>query len=281
MAKLLDMKQKHPLVTFFPSEGGPDYRAAISEGRFENYTLINKFAYCDDVDPGPFVVLSNNDNIVHWIESERQMKIVATNAEDCITGDGVRAILLEYLNSSAELKTEVIELEADLSTNTVATDIYRVENMTAIKYGAGGSPGGAYGIITLENLSGTEVYSQISQHGTHSESCLHWIRPNYRSIFSEVKIESTEASKGVYVGIFGTFDYSAYGGDTHVSVQCCGIGVSQGNVAIVSISPHFGLYNSSDEIQAVYFGARSVGTLPNLQASGSFVLYEFENKHIA
>lgn len=276
---LRDMKEKHPIVEMFPSVHGPDYKTAISEGRFEGYSLINKFGYCNDVDVGPFRVLANNMDIVHWIASERQMKVECTSAADCITGTGVRAVLIEYLNEAAELKTEYLELEVDQSTETVATDIYRVENMTPIKYGSGTSVNGAVGTITLENLTGTEVYSQISQNGTHSESLIHWVRPNYRSIFSEVKIESTEPSKGVYIGIFGTFDYSGYGGDTNVAVQCCGIGISQGNVAVVAIDPHFGVFNYSNEIQALYFAGKSVTAVSNLEASGSFVLYEFENDH--
>ena len=277
MVKLTNMKTKHPIVEVFPSHNGPDYKTAISEGRFEGYSLINKFAYCTDIDTGPFRVLSNNMDIVHWIDSERQMKVVATNAADCISGTGVRAVLIEYLNEACELKTEYLELEADQSTNTVATDIFRVENVTAVKYGSGGSMNGAAGTITLENLAGTETYSQINQYKTHSESCIHWIRPNYRSVFSEVKIESAAEETGAYVGIFGTFDYSACGGDSNVSVQCCGVGISWGNVAVVAIDPHFGLFNYSDEIQAVYFAAKSKSATSNLQASGSFVLYEFEN----
>jgi len=281
MSGLTNMKVRHPQVENFPSHNGPDYKTAISEGRFDGYNLINKFAYCNDVDVGPFRVLSNNMDIVHWITDERQMKVVAANAADCITGTGVRAVLIEYLNEACELKTEYLELEADQSTNTVATDIFRVESLTAVKYGSSGSLNGATGAITLENLAGTETYSEIAQYKTHSEVCIHWIRPNYRSVFSEVEIESVTEAAGVYVGIFGTFDYSAYGGDTNVSVQCCGVGASWGNIAVIAIDPHFGLFNASDEIQAVYFAAKSKSETSNLQASASFVLYEFENKHEA
>ena len=278
---MTDMKDKHPIVEMFPSHNGPDYKTAISEGRFEGYSIINKFAYCTDVDVGPFRVLSNNMDMVYWIASERQMKVVAANAADCITGTGVRAVVIEYLNEACELKSEYLELEADQSTNTVATDIFRVESMTAVKYGSGGTLNGATGVITLENLAGTETYAQLAQYKTHSESCLHWIRPGYRSIFSEVKIESATEAAGVYVGIFGTFDYSGYGGDTVVAVQCCGVGVSWGNIAVIAIDPHFGLYNYSDEIQAAFFAAKSKSASSNLQASGSFVLYEFENDFTA
>ena len=64
-------------------------------------------------------------------------------------------------------------------------------------------------------------------------------------------------------------------------VQACGVGVSWGNIAVIAIDPHFGLYNYSDEIQAVFFAAKSKSASSNLQASASFVLYEFENDFTA
>ena len=188
----------------------------------------------------------------------------------------MQKIAIEYLNEAAELKTEVVSLEADQATNTIATDIYRVENMYGVQYGSTSTHGssGAAGIITLTNLGNTETYSQISQYATHSESLIHWIRPGYRVVFSEVKIQSINQGSGANVGIFSTFDMSGIGGGTEVWVQCCQIDIAWGNVAVVNIDPHFSIMNPSDYIQAVGFRAKAVDT-DNIQASGSFVLYEF------
>lgn len=267
-------KMKYPIVSVAATEHTPDYKTAISEGRFEGYELVNKFAYSTEISPGAFKVLSNNLNIIHEIPSERQMKVVATNAADCITGTGMRSVIIKYLNQACELKYEYLELDAGLTTNTIATDIYRIEYIYGGSYGSNGSFAGATGTITLENLAGTEVYGQISQYSMTNEACIHWIRPGYRSIFSEVKIESS-ASHGVFVGIFSTTDFSGFGGDEVVTVQCCGIEIGGGNVSVVAINPHFGLYNSSTKIQSVFFGVQSRSGIPNLQGSGSFVLYEF------
>jgi len=274
----VDMKNRYPLVSAFPNISCPDYKTAISEGRFEGYTLLNKFAYTESISPGVFKVLSNNLDIIHFISSEQQMQIIATSAEDCITGTGVRAILINYLNEALEVKSECLELAVGGVTQTVATDIYRIESIASIRYGSAGSLSGATDILQIKNLAGTELYGEISQYSTTSESCIHWIRPGYRTIFSEIKVEST-SDKGVFVGIFATFDYSACGGDDSVTTQCCGIEIGGGSVAIVALDPHVGFYNASSVLQCCYLGVTSRSGIPNLQGSGSFVVYEYLNDY--
>jgi len=62
-----------------------------------------------------------------------------------------------------------------------------------------------------------------------------------------------------------------------VAVQCCGIEIGGGNVAIIAIDPHVGLFNNTNVIQCAYLACTSRSGIPNLQGSGSFVVYEFEN----
>jgi|LGVE01.1.fsa_nt_gb hypothetical protein len=273
----IDMKTKHPVVSTFPHTSGPDYKTAISEGRFEGYSLINKFAVSSNIDMGNFKILSNNSAIVHFITSERQMTIRAANAADQVAGTGAQLVVLDYYNEACELKSEVIELEADQATNTIATDIYRVEALYIIRYGSSGTHGevGTKGNLLLTNLANTETYAQISAGSTFSENCIHWIRPGYRAVFSEVKAQCTAQDDGIDMGIFATFDCTGHGGGNCILLQCCEISLAWGNVAVVSIDPHFGVHNySTDTMQAVCISARGLGA-DNKPGSASFVLYEF------
>lgn len=255
-----------------------DYKTLISEGRLSGYKMVNKFASTDDITGGAATnILSNNMNIEHFISTPRAMRIQSTSTADSAAGANMQKVMLTYLDEDGAENTEIITLNGTTAVSTVATDIFRVVSMCGIKYGASSRNGieGSAGTITLTHSTGTPTYSQISTSKTHSESVVHWVAPGKRVVFSEVKGCTTEEAPGVEIGIMVSQNFADAGGDDIVLVQACGITVSWGNPIVISIDPHFSLYNDSDYIQCVAFAVKASGTGPK-RASGSFVLYEFE-----
>lgn len=252
-----------------------DYRTLIAEGRLPGYRTVVKFAVSTNVDTGQFQILSNNQAIVHFIASAQQMTVRCASANDHSAGSGARKIALTYLNDDAEELTEIITLEADQATNTVATDIYRIMSMTTIEYGTDAQGiSGAAGEITLTNLTNTETYAQIDQYNCCSENLIHWIAPGQMVIPVMIEIQCIEQGDGVEMALFATYDHTAIGGGDCVLTQTGVCDLAWGNTSVILSDPSPKVYNGSDTIQAIGYMARSI-TLDNIRAGGSLVVYEY------
>lgn len=86
----------------------------------------------------------------------QQMKIVSTSTSDAPAGIGARTITLNYLDSNYVAHTEVITLNGTTAVNTVATDIFRINELHVQTKGTNLT---AVGAISLTNLAGSVTYA--------------------------------------------------------------------------------------------------------------------------
>ena len=126
-----------------------------------------------------------------------QMELVSDDAADTQT------IRLEYFDEATwTYAYEDVILTGLAAVNTVATDLYRIDNMTVIK----GGP--AVGNITLKDTGGVNLYGQISPLRTFMERALHYVRKGYRTTVSDV-IVGTQTKEGIIFRLFRTMQNSS------------------------------------------------------------------------
>ena len=126
-----------------------------------------------------------------------QMELVSTDAADTQT------IRLEYFDEATwTYAYEDVVLTGLSAVNTVATDIYRIDNMSIIK----GGP--AVGNITLKDTGAVNLYGQISPLRTFMERALHYVRRGYRTTVSDV-IVGTQTKEGIIFRLFRTMQYGS------------------------------------------------------------------------
>jgi hypothetical protein len=101
-------------------------------------------------------------------DARRSLK--SNNANDAAAGTGARKIRVTYLNTSFELKTEVVTLNGTTAVNTVAADIAFLEKMEVTEVGTQG--GGNVGTISIYTLiaGGGSVWGSIAA----SDNMTYW-----------------------------------------------------------------------------------------------------------
>ena len=95
------------------------------------------------------------------------LEVVSSNAADAAAGTGVQTVSIHYLDTDGYEQDEIVELGGLTPTNTVATDIDKIQWIHAERVGTGGV---AAGNITLQKQDGTTDYSYIAAGGNQSLS---------------------------------------------------------------------------------------------------------------
>lgn len=93
-----------------------------------------------------------------------QMKIVSNSASDTALGTGARTMELHYLDSNFIEHVEILTMNGTTPVNTVATDIYRINDLHVKTKGSSLT---AVGAISLTNLAGSVTYA-YQEAGTNS-----------------------------------------------------------------------------------------------------------------
>lgn len=126
-----------------------------------------------------------------------QMELVSDDAADTQT------VRLEYFDEATwTYAYEDVVLTGLAAVNTVATNIYRIDNMVIIK----GGP--AVGTITLKDTGAVNLYGQISPFRTFMERALHYVRDGYRTTVSDV-IVGTQTKEGIIFRLFRSMQYGS------------------------------------------------------------------------
>lgn len=129
--------------------------------------------------------------------SEMRMQLVSDDAADTQT------IRIEYFDEINWLFFyEDVILTGLAPVNTIATNIYRIDNMMVIK----GGP--AVGTITLKDTGAVNLYSQISPLRTFMERSLHYVKKGYRTIISDI-IVGTLTKEGIVFRLFRSMQYDS------------------------------------------------------------------------
>lgn len=104
--------------------------------------------------------------------SGMQMAVVSTSASDAAAGIGLRTLHIHYLDTNYKTQEESITLNGTTPVNTVATNIYRINNMHAETVG---SSGYAVGNVSLTNTGGTVTYGIIMAGSNSSHSAIYTV----------------------------------------------------------------------------------------------------------
>jgi hypothetical protein len=103
--------------------------------------------------------------------SQAQRSVVSTSAQDASGGSGAKKVLITYLNSSYEQKTEEVNLNGTNAVNTVATDIRFIEKFEVSQ---GAAAAGSIKIMTTTNGGGSE-FCGIGTSTYNAFLCHHYV----------------------------------------------------------------------------------------------------------
>jgi hypothetical protein len=109
--------------------------------------------------------------------SAGQRSIASASASDAAAGTGARTIKITYYKNNAGTVTgpfyETLTLNGTTGVNTVASDIYYIEQMEVLTVGSGGTNAGIITIYTQINKGGTAIGTIAASEG-HTEWAKHY-----------------------------------------------------------------------------------------------------------
>lgn len=115
-----------------------DHRQNVAQGLVPGQTIKVVQGENLDVD----TIIPENlwcaGGVLEYPTSGEQLEILSSSNNDEITGIGAQSVLLTYLDTSYITQTEVIGLDGTTPVLTVATDIFRVQDLDVIAVGANG-----------------------------------------------------------------------------------------------------------------------------------------------
>ena len=158
-----------------------------------------------------------------------QRSVSSTDANDTSAGSGARTILITYLNTSFQLKTETVTMNGTTPVNTVATDIAYIESMQVATVETQG--GGNVGTIQLwtGTAGGGSVWSSISASDNITYYAHHYVPAGVTCYLLNLHGGATATSGAItvnrsgnpsssnlpQVGVSGTFNYISGGSEDH------------------------------------------------------------------
>jgi len=147
----------------FDDEGLPrinshEYLYSIAEGYVPNHTLWTKSGYNAALSASEETLWAAGGDYIFPTTAMR-MEIYSTSADDTSNGTGARIVQINYLNSTFAEKVENVTLNGTTAVPTVATDIYRINNLRVRTVGTGNKNAGD---IDIRHLDDTPIYSRIA-----------------------------------------------------------------------------------------------------------------------
>ena len=175
-----------------------DHLSLIAEDKAEDHKRGGAIGSQYPIGTGPFVILSNI--VATQPTANMQMQVVSSSVNDAAAGSGAQEVDILYLPSawSDEYSWETIVLNGTTSVNTIATDIYRIEDFFVSK---GES---ADGNITLKDIGAVNTYAQIDQYTNFFQRCIHYLRTGYRCVITDVAL-GCSTNGGVIWRLFRTY----------------------------------------------------------------------------
>lgn len=151
-----------------------------------------------------FIVLSNVTSAAFPINvpaAPIQMQVVSSNANDTAAGTNAQQVTIKYLTQSTSVFkftefTETISLNGIVPVNTLATNIYRINDFTVNRTGA--IPFSA-GNISLQSVGGATTFERIDTGTNKHRSALHWIPNGKRTIVKGLKFSVSTTGGVVFI----------------------------------------------------------------------------------
>jgi len=160
-----------------------NYYSLIAEDKVNGHSRGSVIGTNEGIGATAFVILSNET--VTQPSANVQMQAVSTSEEDTDGGTGANQVTIKYLPKawSTEYSTETITLDGTTPVNTVATDIYRIEEFYVNK--ASGLKL-SIGEITLKSTDAVTLYAQINIGRNFFERAIHYVRTGYKAVITDI-----------------------------------------------------------------------------------------------
>ena len=182
-----------------PRVSSMPYLYDIAEGNVAGHTSWSKIGYNGDIDSGA----SGEDlwavgGTYVYPAAEQGMEVRSSSDTDGKTGSptstGVRTVTIYYLNFVGTEKTETVTLDGTTNVNTVATDIYRIQNFRVATCGSGGV---AAGDIDIRNKTDhSTVYSRIPTGMTRARNSIYRVPLGKTLYITSISVSCIGASAG-------------------------------------------------------------------------------------
>lgn len=149
-----------------PRISSTDYLFDIAEGNVPNHSQFQKLGYSPLAPSGVSDVNCNNASYV-FPAAAQQMECISSSAQDLAAGSGAKTIRIYYLkNDYTEATTDVI-LNGTTGVLTSVSDIFRVQHVRILDFGATNALYVAAGKINVRNKTTTTIiYGTIAAGNT-------------------------------------------------------------------------------------------------------------------
>jgi len=140
------------------------------------------------------------------------LRIVSTDDEDGIGGDGIRSLVLHYLDADLEPQQEEVIMTGTTEVNTTATDIRFLQCAHVHTYG---ETRAAEGVISFTNLADTKKYNEIGVAEVRCSSTARMVPAGKRAVIVGLvgsSVSGTAAASSlisIAVTYFAGHDYTA------------------------------------------------------------------------
>jgi hypothetical protein len=152
------------------------FELQVARGQIPGHSIVHVFGFNPDVDTSEETVWPI-DGILGHPASPAIMSISSSSADDDSTGTGARTVLVEGVNGTGGLTSEVVILDGQTAVNT--TKAYdAIERMTVLTVGSGGKNAGIIYAGTGTVTAGVPAvpYSAIGI-GDNTSLVGHWTCP--------------------------------------------------------------------------------------------------------
>jgi len=159
-----------------------DYLIAVGEGDVANHAQFSKLGYSPLAPTGPSDVYGNSLSYVFPVAAQ-QMECISSSAQDLAAGSGAKTIRIYYLKSDyTEATTDVI-LTGTAGVLTSVSDIFRINNVRVLDFGATTTLYQAAGKIDVRNKTVTTIiYSCIVAGHTRARNSIYTV-PDGKTLF--------------------------------------------------------------------------------------------------
>lgn len=220
-----------------------------------------------------FILLSNVTSATNQFNiptSPMQMQVVSSNANDTAIGTGAQQVTIKYLTQSISPSkftefTEIVTLNGTTPVNTVAKNIYRINDFTVNRTGIGLFSAGD---ISLQTVGGATTFEKIDVGTNRHRSAIHWIPNGKRTIVQGLKFSASTAGGVLFVLEQSNIDPSG---------NIVGAGVEQIEIASGSAIMPLPLPHSisNPNNKELFYAIAVKGRASNQSASGTFQFIDY------
>ena len=145
--------------------GSPVYSRAffqeVAFGKVPGYSFVSNVGRGNDFTTKR--LLWTEDALYTFIDVEKQLTISSDNANDTSAGTGGQLVLISYLDDEFTELTEIVTMNGTTPVTTVATDIFRINQLLVIASGTGNKNAGSIyiGEGTVTAGKPATVYNKI------------------------------------------------------------------------------------------------------------------------